>query len=203
MDYALIVAILALIVVFGVLPGTVAGFAIAVVVFVMTYSQVDVVRHMLDSITSRSRTIEILSDQQLLRSYGEQIFVLQLEGFLFFGTAHELYERLRQRTLSTDKPKLHFALLDFQLVSRLDSTAILSFTRMLQRAEASGAQLLRADGVGGRRIRCSTWCSTADHVFYRGWSGHGASGICRRAATAPGNNARWTHGRRVRVSAWP
>ena len=54
LDYALIVLILALIAVFGILPGMSAGLAVAVALFVVAYSRVDVVKHTLAAQPSRA-----------------------------------------------------------------------------------------------------------------------------------------------------
>jgi sulfate permease, SulP family len=134
-DYALIVAILALIVVFGMLPGIVAGLAIAVVLFVVAYSRVDVVRHTLSGATVTSRMTRAEAEQAALHAHGGQIAIYQLQGFVFFGTAHALYERVRARVLDEHLPAVRFVLLDCRLVPRIDVTALLSFTRMLQFAQ--------------------------------------------------------------------
>src|SRR5262245_25096598 len=97
LDYALIVLILALIAVFGILPGVVAVLLIAVVHFVVRYSRIDVVKQMLSGAIVRSRMARSYTEQELLRVHGEQIAIFELQGFIFFGTAHELYERVRQR----------------------------------------------------------------------------------------------------------
>jgi SulP family sulfate permease len=142
LDYALIVVILALIAMFGMLVGVVAGLAIAVALFVVAYSRIDVVKHTLSGTTLKSRMTRGYAEQQLLRERGEQIAIFQLQGFIFFGTAHDLYERVRQRATRPDLPALRFVLLDFRLVPRLDSTAMLSFAKMLQLAEARDLALV-------------------------------------------------------------
>jgi SulP family sulfate permease len=142
LDYLLIVLILALIVVFGILPGVIAGLLIAVVLFVVIYSQIDVVKHTLSGAVVKSRMTRSYAEQELLRARGEQTAIFQLQGFIFFGTAHDLFERVRRRTLAADLPQLRFVLLDFRLVPRLDSTAMLSFGKMQQLGEAHGLELV-------------------------------------------------------------
>ena len=82
------------------------------------------------------------AEQELLRLHGEQIAIFQLQGFVFFGTAHDLFERVRQRALATDQPRLRFVLLDFRSVPRIDSTALLSFSKLQQLGEAHGLTLI-------------------------------------------------------------
>jgi SulP family sulfate permease len=142
LDYAVIILIVVLIAVFGILPGVIAGLAVAVLLFVVIYSRVDVVKHMLTGANIRSRMTRSYAEHELLRAQGEQLAVFQLQGFIFFGTAHDLYERVRLRVLDEDKPRLRFVLLDFRLVPRLDSTAMLSFGKMQQLGEAHGLALI-------------------------------------------------------------
>jgi sulfate permease, SulP family len=142
LDYAVIVLIVTLIAVFGILPGVIGGLLIAVVQFVVIYSRIDVVKHMLTGATVKSRMTRSYAEQEFLRTQGEQIAVFQLQGFIFFGTAHDLFDRVRCRVLAADQPRLRFVLLDFRLVPRLDSTAILSFNKMLQLGEAHGLTLI-------------------------------------------------------------
>jgi len=142
LDYGLIVAILLLIILFGILAGVVGGLVIAIVLFVVAYSRVEVVKHTLSGATIKSRMTRGYAEQQRLRELGDQIAVFQLQGFLFFGTAHDLQERVRERLIARDQPPLRFALLDFRLVPRIDSTAILSFSRLLQLADSCGTTLV-------------------------------------------------------------
>jgi SulP family sulfate permease len=61
---------------------------------------------------------------------GDKTFILQLEGFIFFGTANKLLEQVRSRIEQPDLTPLRFLILDFAKVSGLDSTAMLSFSKM-------------------------------------------------------------------------
>jgi SulP family sulfate permease len=77
-----------------------------------------------------------------LRQKGHWIHALELQGFIFFGTANTLLEQVRQRL---DDPSLappHFIVLDFRLVTGLDSSAAFSFAKMKQMAEAHNTTLV-------------------------------------------------------------
>lgn len=141
-EYALTVVILVLIALFGILAGVVLGLLIAVGLFVVTYSRINVVKHTLSGATARSRVTRSYAEQRMLRAQGHQLALFQLQGFLFFGTAHDLLERVRAHTLAAGEPPLRFVLLDFRLVPRVDATAMLSFARLLQLAEARGFTLV-------------------------------------------------------------
>jgi SulP family sulfate permease len=142
LDYLLVLLVLALIIVFGILPGVGAGLAIAVVMFVIAYSRIEVIKQALSGTTLRSRVTRPYNEQQLLDENGSKIAVFQIQGFLFFGTAHELVQRIQQRVLDPEQPEARFVVLEFRLVSRIDSTALLSFTRLRQFAEAQHLTLV-------------------------------------------------------------
>lgn len=142
LDYALIALILTLIALFGILPGMMAGLLIAVALFVVAYSRVDAVKHALSGSSIKSRMTRAVKQQRLLREHGNQILVVQLQGFLFFGTAHTLFQRLRRRVADTQLPRLRFLLIDFRLVPGLDSTALLSAAKVVQLADDAGFVLV-------------------------------------------------------------
>ncbi len=69
-------------------------------------------------------------------STGELIYILELQGFLFFGTANKLLDQVRKRVNETERPCPRFIVLDFGHVSGFDSSAVLSFVKMKQLAQA-------------------------------------------------------------------
>jgi len=93
------------------------------------------VKHVLSGADHQSNVDRPLPHRRLLRERGEQIYILQLQGFIFFGTAHHL---LTQITVREDAPNLlplRFVILDFRRVSGLDSSAVLSFVKMSRLAQ--------------------------------------------------------------------
>lgn len=136
LDYLIIITILIVIAVVGFLQGVTLGIVLAVVLFVVNYSRVNVVKHSLSGANYQSRVTRRRAFRQILNQQGDEIYVLQLQGFIFFGTANNLLNQVRQRIEATDMPPLRFVVLDFRQVTGLDSTATLSFTKMIQIAEA-------------------------------------------------------------------
>jgi SulP family sulfate permease len=135
-DYLIIITILIVIAVAGFLQGVIVGLALALVLFVVNYSQVRVVKHTLTGVTYQSQVIRCRTHRQILEAKGNEIYILQLQGFIFFGTANKLLNQVRQRIDATDLPRLRFAALDFRQVTGIDSTATLSFSKMEQIAKA-------------------------------------------------------------------
>ena len=144
LDYLLVVTILFFIVTVGFLEGVGIGVLIAVILFAVNYSRVDVIKHALSGETHRSNVERTGRQRGLLQEKGRQIFILRLQGFLFFGSANTLLERVRQK-MDVHEPEeepVRYVVLDFQLVNGLDSSAVLSFMKMKQLARAKGIPLV-------------------------------------------------------------
>ncbi|NJR40034.1 MAG: cyclic nucleotide-binding domain-containing protein [Leptolyngbyaceae cyanobacterium CSU_1_4] len=131
-DYFIVVLILAVIATVGFLEGVGVGLAIAIILFVINYSQVKVAKHVLSGATHPSRAARSVPQSRLLQTEGNQIYVLELQGFLFFGTANKLLNQIRQRLSHPDLLPLKFLVFSFRSVSGLDSSAVLSFTNLQQ-----------------------------------------------------------------------
>jgi len=104
--------------------------------FVVSYSRISVVHHTLTGAEMQSNVERRPGQRRLLRELGPQIHVLELRGFIFFGTADRLLEQIRSRVAATDLPQVRFVVLDFHRVTRIDSSAVLSLRRCRQMAEA-------------------------------------------------------------------
>lgn len=143
-DYFVVVLILIVIATVGFLESVGVGIVIAVVLFVVNYSRIDVVKHALSGASHPSNVDRPRRHRRLLRQEGDQTFILELQGFLFFGTANNLFQRVRQRAADRDLVPLRYVVLDFRLVSGLDSSAVLSFVKMKQLADAMGLTLVLA-----------------------------------------------------------
>jgi sulfate permease, SulP family len=143
-DYFLILLILLVIGMFGFLQGVVTGVLVAVVLFVINYSRVKVVKYSLSGVNYHSNVDRGLEMQRLLAAHGEQCAILKLQGFIFFGTANNLLAIVRSRIDDASRDRARFIALDFSLVSGLDTSALKSFTKMLQVAEARDVTMVLA-----------------------------------------------------------
>jgi SulP family sulfate permease len=77
-----------------------------------------------------------------LEELGKQIYILELQGYIFFGTANALLDQVRARVRQDEKPAVRFVILDFRRVSGLDASAIFSFVKCKQFAEAQQFHLI-------------------------------------------------------------
>lgn len=135
LDYFLIWFILIVIATVGFLEGVAAGIVVAVLLFVLSYSRVNVIRHNVTAANFPSYVMRPRLYDQLLRQRGDSFFILELQGFVFFGTADSLVNQIRDRIEDPDQPQLQFLLLDFRLVTGIDSSTALSFSKLNQLAK--------------------------------------------------------------------
>ena len=144
-DYAVVLLILGVIGTVGYLEGVGFGILAAVFLFIHNYSRVGVIMHALTGVERQSNVDRPLLDQRLLREKGKQIYVLKLQGFIFFGTANSLLNDIRTRVENPQLPPLRFAVLDFRRVSGIDSSAVLSLAKTRQLATKHKFMLVLTD----------------------------------------------------------
>jgi sulfate permease, SulP family len=142
LDYCLVLLILFVVGAVGFLEGVGVGILIAIVLFVVQYSRINVVKHAFSGAIFHSAVDRPLAQREQLRAQGDQLYVLQLHGFIFFGTSYSLLNQIRQRLADTRLPPLRFVALDFSRVSGFDSSAMSSFVRLKQLAEMNQIRLV-------------------------------------------------------------
>ena len=113
MDYLIILAILIVIVVAGFLEGVVLGIGLTVLFFVVNYSRIDVIKQTFCGAEYQSQVARRHGHRQLLRQKGAQVQILQLQGFIFFGTASNLLQRVRQQMQQPNFAQVCYLVLDF------------------------------------------------------------------------------------------
>jgi SulP family sulfate permease len=118
---------------------------IAVLLFVVNYSRIDIIKDSLTGSSYQSSAERPFEHRQLIKRLGQQIQILRLHGFIFFGTSQSLVKRVSERLKDTDSEKLKYLILDFQHVTAMDSSAVFSFVRLKQLAEAHKFHLILAD----------------------------------------------------------
>ncbi len=116
--------------------GILLGLGAAMILFLVEYGRVDSVRFTLTGKDYQS-TFDVSDErQEALRTHGDAILIIQLQGFIFFGTADRLRKTIEARVSgAADGSPVRFLLIDFQRVSGIDSSTVLSFARLEQFAE--------------------------------------------------------------------
>lgn len=129
-DYLVIVIILVVIGVIGFLEGIVVGLIMSMILFVVNYSKVDVIKHELNGQTFHSNVERSENEKSIIQRQGDQISILSLQGFIFFGTAHRLLENVGRRIKDQSREKLTYLIFDFRFVPGMDSSTINSFNKL-------------------------------------------------------------------------
>ncbi len=137
LDYLLVWAILGIIATVGFLEGVAAGVFIAAILFVISYSRINAFKNMLNGSIYHSNVDRPKVHRDLLHERGSEIFILRLQGYLFFGTIQNILEKIRQRIQDKNQVPLRYLILDFHRVTRVDSSAVFGITRLKQLTQAN------------------------------------------------------------------
>ncbi len=144
-DYVLILLITLFMVVFGFVRGVVFGLVLAVFLFVYRYSKVGMIRHETRVPEYPSNVDRSRDDRALLDVAGRGTLVMELQGFLFFGTATRLIDRVTSRLRNDTRPQLRFLILDFGGVTGIDSSAVMAFEKLHRLATQHAFQVRLTD----------------------------------------------------------
>ncbi|MFW5933516.1 MAG: SulP family inorganic anion transporter, partial [Actinomycetota bacterium] len=142
-DYAVVALIVIVIAAVGLLAGVVVGIAATAVQFVLTYSRSEVVRHELDATAFASTVDRAPHEQAALAEQAGRIRILELQGFVFFGTAARVLDRVRGYMDADGGPAdggpPDYLVIDLARIVGLDASAVLTFTRVIELARRNDA----------------------------------------------------------------
>lgn len=137
MDYAVMLAILGIVMAFGMVAGVISGVFIACVTLAVTLSRSPNVRYAF-TLENRRANVERGPDQiESLRLHGAKVRGYSLQGVLFFGTASRLLDAIRRGLSSTS-----IVLLDFRLVQGADGSSIVMFRRLQTVCKDAGVRMV-------------------------------------------------------------
>ncbi len=137
-DYVVVVLILIVIIFSDILQGVTFGFFVAIILFVVNYSQLSVIKIETNGSDHASNVDRDLETRELLNREGNRALILILQGFIFFGTADKLISAIRTKIKNGDGTQFDFLLLDFHHVSQLDTSAIVTFSKLAQLSDREG-----------------------------------------------------------------
>jgi sulfate permease, SulP family len=141
-EYLLVPLILGAIAFYGVVAGVVAGIIAACVMFALLYGRVSCIRMEFDGSTRTSNVERSIEATTRLRELGPQVCGTCLQGFLFFGTANSIFQRMRERLAANGPLRIRFVILDFASTSGMDASVSLSFVKLRQLCATRDADLV-------------------------------------------------------------
>jgi sulfate permease, SulP family len=138
-EFGVVLVILAAFIGLGLLPGVVIGLVLAIVLFAVSYGRIELVREVAFGETYHSNVDRPPGQRAVLRALSDRVQILRVNGFVFFGSANSLLERIRKR-VEAEPPR--FLVVDLRRVTGVDSSAVVSFIKVVHLAKSSGFQLV-------------------------------------------------------------
>ena len=100
----------------------------------------ELVREVAFGDTYRSNVDRPATERAQLRTLSDRVQILRVSGFVFFGSANRLLERVRRRVGGAAPPR--FLVVDLRRVTGVDSSAVVSLAKVLTLAEAAGSEVV-------------------------------------------------------------
>ncbi len=143
-EWLLSVLIVAVSLMFGILPAVSLGGVLASLLFVVTYCQLPVVRRE-STLAARRSTIDRCEiEAKILDEQADRVVTLQLEGFLFFGTVDQVSSRLA--ALCDKGAVARSVILDCERLQGADAATIAALEKAGGRAAERGHRIIVAAG---------------------------------------------------------
>jgi len=140
LEYFSLIAITLIIINWGFIAGILVGIVIGCATFALSASRVNAIKFSFDGTQYRSSLDRGPKELALLRQHGRELQGMSLQSYLFFGSASQLYQHVKQ--LLANNRDCRFLVFDFRLVTGIDSSSTHSFTQIKQAADAAGARLV-------------------------------------------------------------
>jgi SulP family sulfate permease len=142
-EYAVVLLILVTVIARGFMQGTVFGLVLAVVLFAISYGRVELVREVDFGDAYRSNVDRSAGERSALRAMADRVQVVRVQGFVFFGTASGLLDRIRGRV---EQVNPRFLVVDLRRVTGVDSSAVVSFVKVVRLAKDHGFEVVLTGG---------------------------------------------------------
>jgi len=139
-EYLSLLAIIFIIMTWGFIAGVLIGIVIGCATFALSASRISSIKFGFNGAEYRSSLDRSRHDLALLAAHGREIHGLNLQSYLFFGSANRLYQHVR--ALLQHHPECRYLVFDFKLVTGIDSSAAYSFAQIRRSAIESGVKLV-------------------------------------------------------------
>ena len=139
-DYSIIVLISVTIAAFGFLEGVGVGMLATLTLFAFRISREEIVAEESTTRERCSTKVRSVPARALLLDHADSLRVYRLRGYIFFGSAHRLVDRLKQPVKEGSGPD--FVVLDFTMVAGIDLSALALLCQFARWAGLAGAQVV-------------------------------------------------------------
>lgn len=159
-EYLSLLAIIVIIVGWGFIAGILIGVVIGCATFALSASRIDSIKFSFDGSEYRSSLDRSREQLAVLSAHGGSVQGLNLQSYLFFGSANRLYQHVK--ALLARHPECRFLIFDFKLVTGIDSSAAYSFAQIKRAAHDRGIRLVLVNlqAAAEKALRSSEFIST-------------------------------------------
>lgn len=133
-EYAMILVIAVTTLYSGFIFGLGLGVVAGCILFAARASIVSIVRTQMSGEAYRSRIVRSRDEEEFLDDVHKTIRIYELQGFLFFGTAHNFYTLIKEQLENKDDDIGHI-ILSFRHVSGIDASAEQILTKIFYAAD--------------------------------------------------------------------
>ena len=151
LDWFVVVAIVLITSSFGFLHALLFGLLAGCVIFAVDVSRIRVIRYQFGLDERTSSLVRSREESAFLLKHGGKVQILELSGYLFFGSAYSVLERVTTMVAERNPQEIIF---EFSGVTGIDSSAGASFTKI--------RDLLRKNGI--RQVMVGT-SPVAEHIL--------------------------------------
>lgn len=139
-DYVIVCCILGTVIFIGFIQGILVGVVLTVLLFVIRYSSISAIeaRHTLR--LKRSSVERSNQARELLSRHGDSVVIYSLRGFLFFGSANSILERIVENEILDDNSS-RAILMDMNRVTGVDISALNTFAQLKSVCEVNNILL--------------------------------------------------------------
>ena len=163
-DYSLVLLILIVAATVGFFEALGIGILAAAAMFIVSFARVNVVRLSSTLASRRSLVERSNAEVNYLMQVGHQAAVLELSGFLFFGTANALVERIHAEL--SRQSELRFVVIDFARVHGLDASAAYSLGKLSRLCDRASVRLIFSGLSRYQEARYREFAGSKDRALF-------------------------------------
>jgi SulP family sulfate permease len=123
--------IFGVIVVVDFLPGILVGIIWTSMVFIARFRKIEVLGSSLGLNQLSSSVERSTAQRKFLREHGKAVRIFNLRGYIFFGSANDFFERIKESYQDESGAAPSFALFNFTRVVGMDSTGAQVFVKLI------------------------------------------------------------------------
>ena len=126
---------------YGYLLGVLTGIVAACLMFAVSYARTGVVRQHLSRAQFAGNVTRSAQASRCLSDHGDAIQIYWLNGYIFFGSSEEVFERVRRDLGAQPARQRRHVVLDFGAVTGADASATVSLAKLRNFCSKQGVSL--------------------------------------------------------------